>query len=315
MTTSRHPVLTLAISPASCRTHSRRPPRPSTWMLTPTPASGSCDGLHREIGNRGIIDVLRNGIEHGQHSVRLFYGTPSPGNQVARELHAKNRFSVTRQVHYSPRNPSLSLDLVLFINGLPIITFELKNNLTKQTVEDAVEQYKRDRDPREDIFRPGRCTAHHGGRRNRAKFSTELSGPSIRLPALRQGTRRRSRQPAQPPRSPHRLPLAGDPDPGEPHGHYRKLCPAGPGETDLAPLSSVGVSAPNSLRRVPERRRKEIPHPALGRERQVQLYRMARPPAHRTQKDTKTIFDSAIIVTDRVVLDSQISETVSSSPR
>ena len=58
--------------------------------------------LHREISNRGIIDVLRNGIEHGQHSVRLFYGTPSPGNQAAEELHTRNRFSVTRQVHYSP---------------------------------------------------------------------------------------------------------------------------------------------------------------------------------------------------------------------
>ena len=69
--------------------------------------------LHREIGSRGIIDVLRNGVDHGQHSVRLFYGTPSQGNQVAGELHAKNRFSVTRQVHYSSRNPSLSLDLVV----------------------------------------------------------------------------------------------------------------------------------------------------------------------------------------------------------
>ena len=104
--------------------------------------------LKNEIQNRGIIDVLRKGIEHGQHSIRLFYGTPSPGNEAAATLHAKNRFSVTRQVHYSTRNPGLSLDLVLFINGLPLITFELKNNLTKQTVEDAVEQYRTSRDPR-----------------------------------------------------------------------------------------------------------------------------------------------------------------------
>ena len=116
--------------------------------------------LHRQTGNRGIIDVLRNGIEHGQHSIQLFYGTPSPGNQGAAALNGRNRFSVTRQVHYSTKNPNLSLDLALFINGLPILTFELKNNLTKQTVEDAVEQYKHHRDPREDIFRPGRCTAH-----------------------------------------------------------------------------------------------------------------------------------------------------------
>ena len=84
---------------------------------------------------------------------------PAPGNEAAATLHAKNRFSVTRQVHYNTRNPGLSLDLVLFINGLPLITFELKNNLTKQTVEDAVEQYRTSRDPRDDLFRPGRCAA------------------------------------------------------------------------------------------------------------------------------------------------------------
>ena len=91
--------------------------------------------LHRQIRDRGIIDVLRNGVQHQQHSVRLFYGTPSPGNQEASALNARNRFSVTRQVHYSTKNPGLSLDLVLFINGLPIITFELKNNLTGQNVD------------------------------------------------------------------------------------------------------------------------------------------------------------------------------------
>ena len=139
--------------------------------------------LHRQIGNRGIIDVLRNGIEHGQHSIRLFYGTPSPGNQGAADLNARNRFSVTRQVHYSAKNPNLSLDLALLINGLPVITFELKNNLTKQTVEDAVEQYKHDRDPREDLFQPGRCAAHMAVDENRIRFCTELAGlKSVFLP-------------------------------------------------------------------------------------------------------------------------------------
>ncbi|MEZ4733750.1 MAG: type I restriction endonuclease [Caldilineaceae bacterium] len=57
-----------------------------------------------------------------------------------------NRFSVTRQFRYSRDETQLALDLGLFINGLPVATFELKNSLTKQTVEDAVQQYKRDRD-------------------------------------------------------------------------------------------------------------------------------------------------------------------------
>jgi type I site-specific restriction-modification system R (restriction) subunit len=63
-----------------------------------------------------------------------------------------NRFSITRQLAYSLDQSRRALDLCLFINGLPLATFELKNSLTKQTVADAVEQYKRDRDPREKLF-------------------------------------------------------------------------------------------------------------------------------------------------------------------
>ena len=102
--------------------------------------------LQGEITKRGIIDVLRKGVKHGPHNLDLFYGTPTPGNTKAEERYALNRFSVTRQLRYSRDETKLALDLALFINGLPVATFELKNSLTKQTVEDAVEQYKRDRD-------------------------------------------------------------------------------------------------------------------------------------------------------------------------
>jgi type I restriction enzyme R subunit len=116
--------------------------------------------LQGEIGKRGVIDVLRNGVKHGAHDADLFYGTPSPGNSKAAERFALNRFSVTRQLRYSRDDTAHALDMALFINGLPIATFELKNSLTKQTVEDAVEQYKRDRDPREKLFEFGRCMVH-----------------------------------------------------------------------------------------------------------------------------------------------------------
>ena len=116
--------------------------------------------LQGEIAKRGIVDVLRNGMRHGPASVDLFYGTPSPGNARAAERFAANLFSVTRQLRYSRDETQLALDLCLFINGLPIATFELKNRLTKQTVEDAVQQYKHDRDPRELLFQFGRCLVH-----------------------------------------------------------------------------------------------------------------------------------------------------------
>ncbi len=132
--------------------------------------------LQGEITRRGTIDVLRHGIKHGALSFDLFYGTPSPENAKAVARHAANRFSVTRQLHYSREQTKRSLDLGLFINGLPVATFELKNSLTKQTVDDAVEQYKRDRDPREPLFAFGRCVVHFAVDDHAVAMCTELRG-------------------------------------------------------------------------------------------------------------------------------------------
>ena len=129
-----------------------------------------------EIGKRGVIDVLRKGVDHGPLHFILFYGTPSPGNAKAEALHAENRFSVTRQLAYSSDETRRALDLGLFINGLPLATFELKNSLTKQTVADAVEQYKRDRDPRERLFEFGRCAVHFAVDDSEVRMCTHLQG-------------------------------------------------------------------------------------------------------------------------------------------
>lgn len=132
--------------------------------------------LQGEITARGIVDVLRNGVKHGPLNIDLFYGMPSPGNVSAAERHAACRFVVTRQLRYSRDEAQLALDLALFINGLPVATFELKNSLTKQTVEDAVEQYKRDRSPKELIFGFGRCLAHFAVDDSEVRFCTKLNG-------------------------------------------------------------------------------------------------------------------------------------------
>ena len=132
--------------------------------------------LQGEIAKRGTIDVLRKGIKHGPHSIDLFYGAPSPGNVKAQVLYSQNYFSVTRQLRYSADNAQLALDLCLFINGLPVATFELKNSLTKQTVDDAVEQYKRDRNPREKLFEFGRCLVHFALDDHEVRFCTHLRG-------------------------------------------------------------------------------------------------------------------------------------------
>ena len=132
--------------------------------------------ISSEVGKRGVIDVLRKGVDDGPLHFDLFYGTPSPGNAKAESLHAKNRFSITRQLAYSMDETRRALDLCLFINGLPIATFELKNSLTKQTVEDAIEQYRRDRDPRERLFEFGRCVVHFAVDDNEVRMCPELKG-------------------------------------------------------------------------------------------------------------------------------------------
>ena len=188
--------------------------RRSTSTTTARPRRKFLARLQGEITKRGVIDVLRKGIKHGPHDLDLFYGTPSPGNASASERYAANRFSVTRQLRYSRDETQLALDLGLFINGLPVATFELKNNLTKQTAEDAVEQYKRDRDPRELLFQFGRCMVHFAVDDQEVRFCTELKGKAFVVPAVQPGLQRRRRQPAQPGRPQDRLPLEADPHAG-----------------------------------------------------------------------------------------------------
>lgn len=132
--------------------------------------------LQGEISKRGTIDVLRHGIRHGAHDLDLFYGTPSEENEKAKELFEQNRFTVTRQLKYSRDETGRALDMGLFINGLPVFTFELKNSLTKQTTSDAVWQYKKDRNPREKLFEFGRCVAHFALDESEVMFCTHLKG-------------------------------------------------------------------------------------------------------------------------------------------
>jgi type I restriction enzyme R subunit len=109
--------------------------------------------LQGEITKRGIVDVLRKGISQGRRLMwTYFFGSPlaqqSQGCRAIRCQYLQHHPPASLQQDES----QLALDLCLFINGLPLATFELKNSLTKQTAEDAVQQYKRDRNPRELSF-------------------------------------------------------------------------------------------------------------------------------------------------------------------
>ena len=115
------------------------------------------DRVQGEIAKRGIVDVLRKGVQAYPAKFDFFYQLPSEKNEAAKERFGQNIFSVTRQLQFSSDQTRLALDMCLFINGLPVMTFELKNSFTKQNVDDAVKQYQNDRDPRELLFQFKRC--------------------------------------------------------------------------------------------------------------------------------------------------------------
>lgn len=276
--------------------------------------------LSGEIGKRGVIDVLRKGVEHGPLHFDLFYGTASPGNAKAEALHAQNRFSITRQLAYSMDETRRALDLGLFINGLPIATFELKNSLTKQTVEDAIEQYKRDRDPRERLFEFGRCVVHFAVDDSEVEMCTELAGKRSWFLPFNKGTN------------------DGAGNPPNPHGlrpdYLWKVVLTPAGLTDI--LENYAQIVEEKDPRTDRKKRKQVwpRYHQLGVVRKALADVRARGAGKRyliqhsagsgksnsiawlahqligLKRDDKEVFDSVIVVTDRRLLDDQIQTTI-----
>ena len=143
--------------------------------------------LSTEVAKRGTLDVLRNGIKSDGQTFKLAYFRPvSALNEETQRLYEANRFTVIRQLRYSTRTDH-SLDMALFLNGLPIFTVELKEPLTGQTVEDAVRQYRQDRDHKEPLFAFQRCLAHFAVDADLVQFTTRLAGPQTRFVPFNKG--------------------------------------------------------------------------------------------------------------------------------
>jgi type I restriction enzyme R subunit len=135
------------------------------------------DHLGKEIETKGILKVLRQGFKCYGKKLRVALFAPSNRmNPETLALYEQNVLSMTRQLYYSETN-SNSLDLVLFLNGLPIATAELKNPMSGQTVEHAKRQYKKDRDQRELIFEfKKRALVHFAVDQDQVFMTTRLSG-------------------------------------------------------------------------------------------------------------------------------------------
>ena len=105
-----------------------------------------------ELSNRGMIDVIRHGTNDRGVKLDWAYFKPNSSlNKELSELYDKNVLSITRQLKYSQKNEN-SVDMVIFLNGLPVIAIELKNEFTGQNVWNAVRQFRKDRDPKELLF-------------------------------------------------------------------------------------------------------------------------------------------------------------------
>ena len=132
--------------------------------------------LRNQITQRGVVDVLRHGVDHNATKFLLYYPTPIAGNLAATVQYKQNKFSEVPRLHYSQNAPLLSVDMVLMLNGLPIITMELKNSISCQNTEDAIRQYRTDRDHKELLFQKKRCAVHFAVDDETVMMCTELKG-------------------------------------------------------------------------------------------------------------------------------------------
>ncbi|MCG7425859.1 type I restriction endonuclease subunit R [Kocuria rhizophila] len=278
--------------------------------------------LQGEITRRGVVHMLRNGLDHLGLHVDLYYPTPDAANPKATALFGANRFVVTRQVHHSVSNTGDAVDLVAFVNGLPVFTFELKNNITNQTVEDAVQQYQRDRDAREPLFAFGRTIAHFALDDQRVRFCTQLKGASSWFLPFDRGFNDGAGNPP-------------NPDGVMTDYLWRQV---------LAPLSLAGIIE-NYAQIVVEKNQKtgkKVSKAIFPRYHQLDVVRklLADVEANgagrryliqhsagsgksnsiawlthqltETTHDGRIAFDSIIVVTDRIILDNQLTQTIKS---
>ena len=164
--------------------------QPNAWkkfvrIHKSNPEASFISSLVKRINKYGTIDVLRNGFRDAGTKFNLFY--PPPNNNLNPELKAKfnqNIFSVVDELEYENKNKGNRLDLVIFINGIPISTIELKDTFS-QGVENAIKQYKKDRDPREPLFK--NCLVHFAMSNEKIYMATKLAGSKTRFLPFNKG--------------------------------------------------------------------------------------------------------------------------------
>ncbi|GAB3501008.1 DEAD/DEAH box helicase family protein [Spirosoma knui] len=145
--------------------------------------------LARQIKTHGTLHVLRKGYKDRGVAMTWAWFKPASGmNPDHARWYMANRFAVVRQVRYA-KNPkdTRELDMVLFLNGIPLLTAELKNALTGQYLIDAIKQYREDRDPKEPLLEYKRCLVHFAVSTEKVAMTTKLAGEKTFFLPFNQG--------------------------------------------------------------------------------------------------------------------------------
>ncbi|GAB6100638.1 DEAD/DEAH box helicase family protein [Halanaerocella petrolearia] len=155
--------------------------------------------LDRVIKKRGMLNTLREGItDYGVHFDLVYFAPANNINSKTMELYRQNKLKITRQLYYSNKNQN-SLDMMLSVNGLPLITIELKNQFTNQTVEDAKVQYKKDRNSNERLFQFNkRALVHFAVDTDEAYMTTKLAGDNTSFLPFNRGHNKGAGNPPNP---------------------------------------------------------------------------------------------------------------------
>jgi type I restriction enzyme R subunit len=280
------------------------------------------DRLAKQLDERGSVDVLRHGVNDHGIEVRLAFFKPAHGlTPELTERYVANRLTVTRQLPYEA-GAAKTLDLCLFVNGIPVATAELKNPLTHQTVENAKHQYRTDRDPA-NVTLERRALVHFAVDPDLVEMTTKLEGPATRFLPFNRG---------------HAGGKGNAPDPTGHRtcylweeiwardawldllGRFVHVVP-GEGPTHAAKLKADSVIFPryhqwDAVRRLEATARAQGPgqsylvqHSAgSGKSNTIAWL------AHRLMSlhgiDDKSVFDKVVVITDRVILDRQLQETI-----
>ena len=279
--------------------------------------------LARQLDDRGTVEVLRHGVEDRGVSLRLAYFRPAYGlNPDLVEKYEANRLTVTRQLPYQSASTK-TLDLALFVNGIPVATAELKNHLTGQSVEHAKKQYRERRDPKNTTL-SRRAVVHFAVDTEEVAMTTLLAGPSTRFLPFNRG---------------HNGGKGNPENPGNPEGHrtaylwervwerdawmdllgrfvhVEKEDPAKGSKAtgtvifpryhqwdavlSLAADARTGGPGENHL----------VQHSA-GSGKSNTIAWLAHRLSNLHDEADKKVFDKVVVITDRVVLDKQLQETI-----